>query len=104
MSGEPVLVTATINVNSCYCGRNLTEIQLPENCIFLGVSRKGKFVLASDEDIVLWCEDYLMAIALKPMLAPALRVFLNKTHPVSWFSSRSRMNQKNEVFYLPIDV
>ena len=103
MIGEPVLVAANINVNSCYCGRNLKTIQLPESCIFLGVVRKGKILLLSDEDIELWCGDYLMAIAFKPSVAPALKVILHKTHHVSWFPSRSRVKEENEPFPLLIN-
>jgi uncharacterized protein with PhoU and TrkA domain len=103
MIGEPVLVAANININSCYCGRNLKTIQLPESCIFLGVVRKGKILLLSDEDIEIWCGDYLMAIAFKPSLAPALKVILHKTHHVSWFPSRSRVKEENERFPLLIN-
>lgn len=93
MIGEPVLVTVTLNVNSCYCGRNLTTIQLPEACIFLGVVRAGKVILVKDEDIELWCGDYVMAIAFKRLLVPALKVILHKTHRVSWFPVRSHRTE-----------
>jgi Trk K+ transport system NAD-binding subunit len=81
---EPVLVGVTIQENSCYCGINLKNIQLPEKCIFLGIARKDEVILASAEEITLRWGDYVMAIAFKPALAPALKVLLKKTHPVSW--------------------
>lgn len=95
MIGEPVLATATINVNSCYCGRNLTTIQLPKACMFLGVVRAGKIILLKDEDIELWCGDYVIAQAFKRLLVPALKVILHKTHSVSWFPAKSSRTENN---------
>lgn len=95
---EPVLVGATINMNSCYYGISLINIQLPEDCIFLGVLRNSEVILVSTIEIALWCGDYVMAIAFKPALAPTLKVILSKTHHVFWSLPRSRINYRNKSF------
>lgn len=96
---EPVLVGATIQVNSCYCGINLKNIHLPDKCIFLGVVREGEVILANAEENALWCGDYMMAIAFNLALASALKVILKKTHPVSWSPFRSRLNGEHQSFH-----
>lgn len=91
-SVEPILVSTTIQENSSYCGINLQSIQLPDGCILLGVVREGQTILASAEEITIFCGDRVLALALKPAVAPALKVVLQKTHPVSWSRSKCNLN------------
>lgn len=87
---EPQLIQVQIQFNSCYCGITLTTIQLPDNCIFLGCVRAGRMILASAEPSI-YCGDYVLALALKPAIVPAVKVILKKTHPVLWFPLKCRL-------------
>lgn len=80
---EPQLIQVQIQFTSCYCGTALTAIQLPDNCIFLGIVRAGRMIIASAEPTI-FCGDYVLALALKPAIVPAVTVILKKTHPVFW--------------------
>lgn len=95
---EPILVGATIQANSCYCGIPLKKIQLPDNCLMLGLVRQGNLMLASAEEPTVYCGDRLLALALHPAIAPTLKVSLKKTHPVSWSPLRSRLTDENHSF------
>lgn len=74
------------------------EYSTTKKCIFLGVMRKSEVILESAEEITLWCGDHVMAIAFNPALAPALKILLKKTHPVSWSLFRSRLNWEHQPF------
>lgn len=93
---EPILVGVTIQVNSCYCGSNLKTIQLSENCIWLGLVRKGQVILASGaEELTIYWGDYILALALKRAIAPTLRSILKKTHPITWSPLQSSLNRES---------
>ncbi len=77
------LTSVKIPINSCHCGIALTSLQLPEKCFVLGVVRDNQLILASAEPII-WCGDYVLAIALNSALVPALKVALSKKHPVHY--------------------
>lgn len=97
---EPVLVGTTIQTNSCYCGIDSNRIQLPPNCILLGVMREGQVILASAEEIIIHFGDYVLALALIPAIAPALKAILKKTHPVSWSPLKCSLNWESDLYRL----
>lgn len=76
---EPSLFGVLIQVNSIYCGIHLTEIQLPEKCAFLGILRGSQVISVKDNPII-YAGDYILAIAIHPMMVPALKVTLKKIH------------------------
>jgi NhaP-type Na+/H+ and K+/H+ antiporter len=76
---EPSLFGVLIQANSIYCGICLTEIELPEKCAFLGILRNSKVISVSDNPII-YAGDYILAIAIHPMMVPALKVTLKKIH------------------------
>ncbi|WP_292852670.1 TrkA C-terminal domain-containing protein [Nostoc sp. NMS8] len=76
---EPNLLGVLIQENSIYCSIHLTEIQLPDKCAFLGISRESKLIYATDNPII-FAGDYILAIATHPMMVPALKVTLKKIH------------------------
>jgi NhaP-type Na+/H+ and K+/H+ antiporter len=76
---EPSLFGVLIQANSIYCGIYLTEIELPEKCTFLGILRDSKVISVSDNPII-YAGDYILAIAIHPMMVPALKVTLKKIH------------------------
>jgi Trk K+ transport system NAD-binding subunit len=77
------LISVKIPFNSCHSGIALTSLQLPEKCFVLGIVRDNQLILASAEPII-WCGDYVLAIALSQALVPALKVALNKNHPIHY--------------------
>ncbi|MEH1773948.1 MAG: potassium transporter TrkA [Nostoc sp.] len=78
---EPSLFGVLIQANSVYCGIHLTDIQLPDQCAFLGILRESKVISAIDNPSI-FAEDYILAIATHPMMVPALKVTLKKIHSV----------------------
>ena len=78
---EPSLFGVLIEANSIYCGINLTEVQLPEQCVFLGIFRENQVISATDNPTI-FAGDYILAIATHPMMIPALKVTLKKIHSV----------------------
>lgn len=78
---EPSLFGVLIQSNSVYCGLNLTEIKLPNQCIFLGILRESKVISAADNPNI-FAGDYILAVATHPMMIPALKVTLKKIHSV----------------------
>ncbi|WP_445249508.1 TrkA C-terminal domain-containing protein [Microcoleus sp. OTE_8_concoct_300] len=85
---EPKLIQVAILFNSSYCGMALNDIQLPSSGQCLGLARKGRVILAS-ENPVIYYGDCILAVALNSAIAPELYVTLKKTHPVLWTSFRS---------------
>ncbi|OKH57967.1 TrkA C-terminal domain-containing protein [Scytonema sp. HK-05] len=77
------LTSVKITLNSCHCGMVLTTLQLPEKCLVMGIVRDNLLILASAEPII-WYGDYVLAIALSQALVPALKVALNKKHPIHY--------------------
>ncbi|MDZ7951690.1 hypothetical protein [Nostoc sp. DedQUE09] len=75
------LTSVKIVSNSCHCGKALTSLLLPKNCIFLGIVRNNQVILASAEPII-WHGDYVLAVALNLASVPLLNFVLNKKHPV----------------------
>ncbi|MEH2163411.1 MAG: TrkA C-terminal domain-containing protein [Nostoc sp.] len=78
---EPSLFGVLIQANSIYCGIDLTEIQLPDKCAFLGILRQNQ-VLSLTDNPTIFVGDYILAIATHPMMIPALKVTLKKIHSV----------------------
>ncbi|MEH1790899.1 TrkA C-terminal domain-containing protein [Nostoc sp.] len=78
---EPSLFGVLIQSNSVYCGLNLSEIQLPDKCVFLGILREIQVISATDNPTI-FAGDYILAIATHPMMVPALKVTLKKIHSV----------------------
>jgi hypothetical protein len=75
---KPRLLGLTIQPTSDYCGMLLANVKLPDRCLTLGLLRHNRF-LALLENPVIYAGDYLLAIALHPMMTPALKVVLAKT-------------------------
>ncbi|MDZ8257046.1 potassium transporter TrkA [Nostoc sp. ChiQUE01b] len=78
---EPSLFGALIEDNSVYCGIHLSDIKLPNQCVFLGVLRETQVISATDNPSI-FAGDYILAIATHPMMVPALKVTLKKIHSV----------------------
>lgn len=78
---EPNLFGVLVQSNSIYCGISLSSIQLPKQCAVLGILRNKKVILVK-ENPEIHTEDYILAMAIHPMMTPALKVTLKKTHPV----------------------
>ncbi|MCC5663335.1 potassium transporter TrkA [Nostoc sp. CHAB 5784] len=78
---EPSLFGVFIQANSVYCGIHLTDIQLPEQCFFLGILRESK-VISAIYNPSIFAGDYILTIATHPMMVPALKVTLKKIHSV----------------------
>lgn len=78
---EPNLFGVSVQQNSVYCGVSLTSIQLPEHCALLGILRDNQIILIN-ESPENYAEDYILAISIHPMMTPALKVLLKKTHPI----------------------
>ncbi|MEH1863166.1 MAG: TrkA C-terminal domain-containing protein [Nostoc sp.] len=78
---EPSMFGVLIQANSIYCGIHLTDIQLPNQCIFLGILREEQVISAIDNPSI-FVGDYILARATHPMMVPALKVTLKKIHSV----------------------
>ncbi|MEH2204940.1 MAG: potassium transporter TrkA [Nostoc sp.] len=78
---EPSLVGVFIEDNSVYCGIYLSDIKLPDKCVFLGVLRENQVISATD-NLSIFARDYILAIATHPMMIPVLKVTLKKIHSV----------------------
>ncbi|MEH1969516.1 TrkA C-terminal domain-containing protein [Nostoc sp.] len=78
---EPSLFGVFIEDNSVYCGIHLSDIKLPNQCVFLGVLRETQVISATDNPSI-FAADYILAIATHPMMVPALKVTLKKIHSV----------------------
>ncbi|MEH2433993.1 MAG: TrkA C-terminal domain-containing protein [Nostoc sp.] len=78
---EPSLFGVLIEANSVYCGIHLTEIKLPDQCVFLGILRESQVISATDNPSI-FAGDYILAIATHPIMVPALKVTLKKIHSV----------------------
>ncbi|MEH2167998.1 MAG: TrkA C-terminal domain-containing protein [Nostoc sp.] len=78
---EPSLFGVLIQANSIYCGIPLSDIQLPNRCVFLRVLRETQVILTIDNPSI-FAGDYILTIATHPMMIPALKVTLKKIHSV----------------------
>lgn len=78
---EPNLFGVEIQPNSIYCGIDLNKIPLPQGCAILGILR-NKQIIAIAEEPVIYVGDYILAMAMHPMMTPALKVTLKQTHRV----------------------
>ena len=91
---EPSQVGNLILPNSIYCGVRLVQIELPDRCAMLGLIRAGQFIPVSANPTV-YSGDYILCIAIHPMMVPALKVTFKKTHPISYFPNNcALMNKK----------
>jgi NhaP-type Na+/H+ and K+/H+ antiporter len=75
------LISAKVQINSCYFGMILSSVHLPKDCLLLGLVRNKQILLASTETTI-FCGDEIVGIALNSSQLPALKYTLNKTHPV----------------------
>lgn len=75
------LLGVRIEFNSIYCGKPLSKIQLPEKCALLGSLRNGA-ILPISANPTLETGDYVLAIALHPMMIPELEFVLKQGCPV----------------------
>lgn len=78
---EPALFGVIVQMNSSHCGLQTSAIQVPEQCAILGLLRQEQIILAS-EDPAIFVGDVILAIALHPMLVPAFKVALKRSHPI----------------------
>ncbi|MFQ4140884.1 hypothetical protein [Chlorogloeopsis sp. ULAP02] len=79
------LISVKIWGNSCHCGKALTSLNLPNECVIIGVVRDTQVILVNAEPII--CNgDYILAVALNPALVPMLKVALNKRYSSHFFS------------------
>jgi NhaP-type Na+/H+ and K+/H+ antiporter len=78
---KPSLFAVSICPESSYCGIRLANIQLPRGCAVLGILRERQVILL-EESTVIHCGDWILAIALHPMMQPELNAVLSKTHSV----------------------
>jgi Trk K+ transport system NAD-binding subunit len=87
LSNKEFIVPSQVGVlilpNSIYCGTNIIQIDLPERCALLGLIRENQLIQATSNPIV-HSGDYILGIAIHPMMAPALKVTLKRTHSVSY--------------------
>lgn len=90
---EPSQVGVLILPNSIYCGVDLVQINLPERCALLGLIREGQLVGASANPII-HSFDYILGIAIHPMMVPALKVVLKKTHSISYSPHNCTLTNK----------
>lgn len=93
---EPKQVGVLILADSIYCGVSLTDIQLPEKCSLQGLVRDNEFISVKDNPSI-YPGDYLLAIAIYPMMLPALKVTLKKTHPVYYSFNDCLLKKKKEI-------
>ncbi|MEH2179159.1 TrkA C-terminal domain-containing protein [Nostoc sp.] len=70
-----------MQANSIYCGIHLSDIQLSNQCVFLGILR-GKQVISATDNPSLFPGDYILAIATHHMMVLALKVTLKKIHSI----------------------
>jgi hypothetical protein len=78
---EPAVFSVKIQPNSSLCGIHLTAITVPEKCALLGLLRDN-CIIPIGENPAIYAGDFVLAIALHPMMVPALKVVLKRTHPV----------------------
>lgn len=76
---QPALLGITIQFNSSYCGLQLSAIKIPERCALLGLVRQEQIIPMSENPTIV-VGDFILAIALHPMFAPALKVALRQAH------------------------
>lgn len=93
---EPNLFSVLIPENSIYCGIHLNTISLPERCAVLGVLRNGQ-VISTENNPAIAVGDYILAMALHPMMTPALKVLLKRTHPVYYSLNSCLLELKPEL-------
>lgn len=94
------LINTKITNNSCHCGISLASLKLPEKCFALGIIRANQIILASTEPTI-WCEDYILAVALSAALVPELKLALNKKHPVHYSSQECLINHSKITYREP---
>lgn len=78
---EPSLLGVRIQPNSSLCGLQLSAVKVPEQCILLGLLRQRQ-VITFRENPSIYTEDIVLAMALHPMLTPALKVALKESHRI----------------------
>ena len=53
----------------------MTEIQLPEKCAVLGILRENQ-VISVEDNPTICTGDYILVMAINPMMTPTLKVIL----------------------------
>ncbi|MGB3189965.1 MAG: TrkA C-terminal domain-containing protein [Limnoraphis sp.] len=71
---KPKVVSIRVSSNSCYCGTQLRDIVLPEECEMLGLFRENHIILANNNPQI-QPNDILLDVAINPIL--------NKLKPLS---------------------
>lgn len=74
---EPKVFTFRIQGNSQYCGMRLQNIAFPKQCECLGLVRQDQ-VIFIQENPEIFEHDFILVVALNPMLIPTLKVCLSK--------------------------
>ncbi len=93
---EPNLFAILIQPNSVHCGIQLGEISLPERCAVLGILRNEQ-VISAEVNPVISANDYILAIAIHPMMTPALKVALKKVHLIHYYLCDCLLKSKSEI-------
>jgi Trk K+ transport system NAD-binding subunit len=78
---QPALLEVIIQFNSSHCGLQLSAIRIPERCALLGIVRRQQIIPISENPSIL-IGNLVLAIAYHPMFAPALKIALQRSHPV----------------------
>ncbi|MBD2726365.1 hypothetical protein H6G96_08500 [Nostoc sp. FACHB-892] len=73
---------------------------MPNKCFALGIIRNNQIILASAKPII-WCEDYILAVALSAASVPELKFALNKTHPVHYSSQECPIKNLKTTYWEP---
>lgn len=79
-TATPSLVCVAIEFNSIYCGKSLSEIQLPDKCALLGCLRNGE-ILSTSANPPINAGDYILAVALHSMMLSELEFALKQSCP-----------------------
>jgi len=95
---EPAVFTVKIQPNSSLCGIHLTTIKIPERCALLGLLRDDRIIPIS-EDPSIYAGDFILAIALHPMMVPALKVVLKRTHSVYYSLNDCLLESKPDLLH-----
>lgn len=85
------LITVKVQINNCWCGVALSNLQLLPNCFLIGLVRGDQVILASAEPTIC-CGDELLALTLNLAQVPALKFLLQKTHPIYYSCVECSLN------------
>ena len=72
---EASMFGVLIQPNSNYCGIPLSDIQLPNQCVFLGVLREIQVISAIDNPSI-FARNYILTIATHPLMVTLSKLLL----------------------------